>query len=541
MTSQALASSSSPLHQPTESDDPPVLKDPTRPLAPTGRNPNISIPHLSPASLALLKHLAQTTERSPSLADREFYEACWGKPNGFVVDGIGYIRSNFDLPRTRPIMVREDYVTLYAHLESLPNKQNTDVIVGYGSPGIGKSCFLRYAANRRAEECRPICWLRTPTSNLVMMTNEGLFAVGPKVLPTLEFLVPPFVLLDACDPSDVLPAEVYLGLSYPSVFMCSLNDSGYSGYLKERLARVFAFDPIHRHEAHQYITLLAELASQEKEALNVPLSSIRPIATLQRHTTPDPRVPDYIRKLIAKSSSPSTTVDIDPPRTADSPTNTAASSAPPRSASTTFSATTPAAPPRAMPNDTTPSAGLPRLASSPHAVAASVAASVSSPPTAIMLATAHDLPGTLASQADWESRNICSTRLEQLPTHLPLLPHVQAFWVEQSRLKDVYTPLEVFGSVGPTFRDIFEVPKTTGNLEDDFFGSPVPAGPIHELAPVLGANSTPSPHTTPSAQQLTAYHQHLFEVPITKKLTRTPMMSSLLAPLDTSPSASSLG
>lgn len=138
MTSQALASSSSPLHQPTESDDPPVLKDPTRPLAPTGRNPNISIPHLSPASLALLKHLAQTTERSPSLADREFYEACWGKPNGFVVDGIGYIRSNFDLPRTRPIMVREDYVTLYAHLESLPNKQNTDAIVGYGSPGIGK-------------------------------------------------------------------------------------------------------------------------------------------------------------------------------------------------------------------------------------------------------------------------------------------------------------------------------------------------------------------------------------------------------------------
>ncbi|GAA6057644.1 hypothetical protein NBRC10513_007268 [Rhodotorula toruloides] len=539
MASQAL-SSSPPLHQTTDTDDPPVVEDLTRPLTPTGRHSNIHDPHLSPASLARLQKLAKSSERSPSLADREFYEACWGKPNGFVVEGIGYIRSNLDLARKRPIMVREDYVTLYAHLESLPNQQNTDAILGYGSPGIGKSCFLRFAANQRAEECRPICWLRTPTSDLIIFTNEGLFAVAPKVITRLEFLVPPLVLLDAGAPSDVLPAEVYLGLTYPTIFTCSPNDTRYSRYLKDRLARVFAFDPIHRYELNQYITLLAELTSKKKEPLNVPLRSIRPIATLRRRTTPDSRVPDYIRDLVANTSSPSTTVDIDPPRTAadsrtadsrtaDSSTNKAASSASsassafPHPTSTSTSATTSADSAQYMSTTATPSASLPRLASS-LAPPASVAASVSPPPTADARIEAHDLSRTSASETDWEPANICSIRLELLPNQLPLLPHVQAHWIKQSQSSDVYTPMEVFASVGPTFRDIFEVSKTTGSLERDFFGSQVLAGPIHELARVLGAKTTSSSQTTPSAQQLTGYHQHLYEAPTTKKLTKMPMI-----------------
>ncbi|BGP31452.1 hypothetical protein JCM10296v2_003216 [Rhodotorula toruloides] len=431
MASQALTSSSS-LHQPTYSDDPPVLEDPTRPPTRTGRNPNIRNPHLTLASLARLQNLAKSSERSLSLADREFYEACWGKPNGFVVEGIGYIRSNFDLARTRPIMVREDYVTLYAHLESLPNRQNTDAILGYGSPGIGKSCFLRFAANRRAEECRPICWLRTSTSDLIIMTNEGLFAVAPKVITRLEFLVPPLVLLDAGDPSDVLPADVYLGLSYPTIFTRSPNDSRFSRYLKDRLARVFAFDPIHRYQFYQYITLLAEFATEGKKAENILLSSIRPIATLRRLTAPDPRVPDHIRELIASTSSASTKVDIDPPRTADSPTNKAASSAPPHPTSTLTSVTTSANFPRLMPSTASPSTGLPQLASS-QIVAASVAASVSSSPTSDTHVMVYNPPSTSASETDWDAGNVCSIRLEQLPTLLPLLQHVQAYWIEQSR------------------------------------------------------------------------------------------------------------
>ncbi|GEM08203.1 hypothetical protein Rt10032_c05g2220 [Rhodotorula toruloides] len=219
------------------------------------------------------------------------------------------------------------------------------------------------------------------------MKNEGLFAADAKVLPSLHFLLPPLVLIDASHLNDVLPAEVYLGLSYPTIFTCSPNESRYSRYLKDPLARVFAFDPIYRHEFNRFLT-------------SCPASANR-----------------FLPRTFAASPDPSV-----PPSTAASPPVTAHNS--------------------------------------------------------MLLADAS------AGQRKWGAESVCSIRLELLPTRLPLLPRVEAYWTARAQSSDLHSPVEVFQSIGPTFRDVFDVSKTTGKLEADIFGSQILAGPISELAQV---------------------------------------------------------
>ncbi|BGP24079.1 hypothetical protein JCM10295v2_002980 [Rhodotorula toruloides] len=266
------------------------------------------------------------------------------------------------------------------------------------------------------------------------MKNEGLFAADAKVLPSLHFLLPPLVLIDASHLNDVLPAEVYLGLSYPTIFTCSPNESRYSRYLKDPLARVFAFDPIYRHEFNRF------LDRRKGERSPSPLALLHPpFGHAATTRNPDPRIPDYIQKLIAKASSTSTIAHNDPPPTA----NLAASQGFSQSSSPLTSVT-----------------------------------ALADPHNSMLLADAS------AGQRKWGAESVCSIRLELLPTRLPLLPRVEAYWTARAQSSDLHSPVEVFQSIGPTFRDVFDVSKTTGKLEADIFGSQILAGPISELAQV---------------------------------------------------------
>ncbi|KAF8265132.1 hypothetical protein EI94DRAFT_1831410 [Lactarius quietus] len=93
--------------------------------------------------------------------------------------GSGCFVLDFGIPDIRPtkVWVRNEYLRIYKYcnnfLEAPHEETDAPAVIVTGQPGIGKSCWLRYALCRRLAQKKPTIWYRG--HNLLLFVTEGVY------------------------------------------------------------------------------------------------------------------------------------------------------------------------------------------------------------------------------------------------------------------------------------------------------------------------------------------------------------------------------
>ncbi|GAA6000254.1 uncharacterized protein JCM10292_004056 [Rhodotorula paludigena] len=229
--------------------------------------------HLSASSNAKLtsKRLAEDDDDPWA----QFYRGGWGANNGVVLEDIPFLPIRSPLDQT-VVVVRNCYWTVRSWIDGRLSEMatlmerregkaivNSNHLVIYGSPGIGKTTMLSYLLLSYMERKEPCAFHAIGSSSAYLFVETGCYEVEPSLLFKLKFLKPLFIALDSADHHPFPPELVHVRSAVIALAT------------PPRSAR---YDLIRQEALNLFFFVVPPVGEKEKDNYNVGLDKHRKVA-----------------------------------------------------------------------------------------------------------------------------------------------------------------------------------------------------------------------------------------------------------------------